>query len=635
MIPAASVPGLGKHQTKGKSVRALIIVATASGVLALLALAMDHWATLGVSLEATRWLGLAYVALIHLLPAVIYLLVFKQIRTFGLRLGIALIPTICWWMSEVMMRMRWHSLAESFWLLFSPLFLVQLAIVLFFVGLAHLVISLASGNRPRALPAIGFVVVVILCVAAAPAYLFPFLNGYQRTFGADLLPAPRNQPGRLASSTVATNKTSLPNLVFILSDDHRYDFSGFAGHAFVETPNLDQLAQQGVVFNRAYVSTALCSPSRASFLTGVSPYQHGVWNNFTPWSEQNRTFFEYLKAVGYSTAFIGKWHMPGNELPEIAGLDHFISFTNLGGQGTYEWNPMIVNGEEVASRTRYIATELSDYAIEWMERQRAPFVLYLSHKSVHAGFTPDTPDVNRYAHEDAGVPEGSHLWSTHTRNQYVHLTRTPVDASIRRYGEAIHSMDREIGRLLDRIDELGLADGTLVIYTSDNGYLWGEHELTDKRWAYEESIRVPFVMRVPGATGGRVVDRIVANTDVAATLLDAAGIAVPEYMDGDSLLRLIAAEDAAWRDAFLYSYFFEPPYPTPTSFALVTERFKLIETDWLGFELYDLQADPREQANLAEDAAFAGVLAQLSSRLDAARTRMTANGRVRQAAHAP
>lgn len=315
--------------------------------------------------------------------------------------------------------------------------------------------------------------------------------------------------------------------------------------------------------------------------------------------------------------------MPGNTLPTIAGLDHFISFTNLGGQGTYEWNPMIVNGQEVPSRSRYIATELTDYAIEWIEQQNGPFALYLSHKSVHASFTPDEPDLNAYADEDAAVPQGAHAWSTHTKNQYVHLTLTPVDESIRRYGAAIRSMDREIGRVLGRLDALGLADNTLVIYTSDNGYLWGEHELTDKRWAYEESIRVPMLMRGPDIPEAQVVEKIVANTDIAATFLDAAGVAIPSYMEGDSLLRLAKTEVADWRDEFLYSYFFEPPYPTPTSFALVTEQFKLIETEWRGRELYDLRADPTEQIDLAQDAEFAEVLADLASRLDAARARMS------------
>lgn len=575
-------------------VKPLAVVLAASGLLAILALLLDFWQVLGLPLESTRWLGYVYVSFIHVAPALVYALIYKQITGFKVRLGVSLLVPVCWWVSELVMRIRWHSLAEAIWLVLSPFLLLQLSLILTLVGLTHLILTFINRQPIRLMPTGGYVAFVVMLLAAIPLSLGFYLNGYQTFFQSNLLPIPGYHQGRVDAQVLQTKKSELPNIVFVLSDDHRYDFSGFAGHPFIETPSLDELASEGVLFNRAYVSTALCSPSRASFLTGVSPYQHGVWNNFTPWSEQNRTFFEYLDAVGYNTAFIGKWHMPGGELPDIAGLDHFVSFTNLGGQGTYEWNPMIVNGVEVPSRTRYIATELTNYAIEWMGEQTEPFALYLSHKSVHASFQPDEPDIGRYETKDAGVPDGSHLWSTHTRNQYVHLTSTPLDVSIKRYGEAIHSMDRQIGRLLDELESKGLKDNTLVIYTSDNGYQWGEHELTDKRWAYEESIRVPFIMRLPGTSKhqGIVNDSLVANTDVAATFLDAAGIERPSYMEGESLLRLLQDPAIRWRDAFFYSYFYEPPYPTPTSFTLVTERFKLIETDWQGYELYDLEADP-------------------------------------------
>ncbi len=479
------------------------------------------------------------------------------------------------------------------------------------------------------MPAVAYVGLVIACFLAVPLSISPFLNGYQAVFQEDLLPNPASFPGRLDEGEVikpvadaSDVNASLPNIVFILSDDHRYDFTSYAGHPFVQTPHLDQLASEGVVFNRAYVGTALCSPSRASFLTGVSPYQHGVWNNFTPWSEQNRTFFEYLKPLGYQTAFIGKWHMPGGSLPEITGLDHFISFTNFNGQGAYEWNPMIVNGQEVPSRTRYIATELTNYALEWMEEQSGPFVLYLSHKSVHASFDPDEPDVYKYKNEAVHIPKDAHLWSAHTRNQYVHLTTTALDRSITRYGEAIYSMDREIGRVLEYLRERGREDNTLVIYTSDNGYQWGEHQLTDKRWAYEESIRVPFLMRMPGRHGrGDQNHQIIANVDVAATLLDVAGVEKPDHMEGDSLMKIVSEPSSSWRKSFLYSYFFEPPYPTPTSFALVTQRYKLIETDWQGLELYDLKSDPDEQINLANAPEMAAVVTELNKELEESKRR--------------
>ena len=600
--------------------KAKTIIVSACLVLGALSLMLDYWATTGISLGATGWLGYLYVILIHLMPVLIYPLLYHRVARFHLRLMLCLVPTTCWWVTELIMRMRWHSIAEALWLVISPMALLQLTLILILLGLTHAATTLFHRNKLRLLPSLGFTAVVLAAAASVPASFSIFFTGYQSIFQSNLLPKPSNQPGRLDPDSVISTKQNLPNIVFVLSDDHRYDFTGYAGHPFIETPSIDKLAQQGVVFNRAYVSTSLCSPSRASFLTGVSPYQHGVWNNFTPWSEENRTFFEYLKAAGYSTAFIGKWHMPGNKLPEIAGLDHFISFTHVGGQGVYEWNPMIVNGVETPSRTRYIATELTDYATEWIEDQNSPFVLYLSHKSVHANFQPDNEDIDRYANKDANIPDEAHLWSTHTKNQYVHLTRTPLDQSIRRYGEAIHSLDREIGRLLDYLESKGLQDETIIIYTSDNGYQWGEHELTDKRWAYETSIRIPFVMKLPdGSHAGTRNEKLIANVDVAATFLDAAGLTLPDYMEGMSLLKLLGEPESGWRDSFFYSYFFEPPYPTPTSFALVTDQFKLIDTDWQGYELYDLANDPREMNNLADDPQYATTLADLSARLKRAR----------------
>jgi N-acetylglucosamine-6-sulfatase len=332
------------------------------------------------------------------------------------------------------------------------------------------------------------------------------------------------------------------------------------GHEFVETPSLDRLAAEGVRFTNAFVTTSLCSPSRGSFLTGLYPERHGVFNNFTPWNNENRTFFEYLKRVGYRTGFVGKWHMPGG-LPSLRGVDHFVTFTVMGGQGVYFDCPLVVNGVEEPSRKPYIAEELTDRALEFIRAHREePFVLYLSHKNVHAPFSPDPREQGRYAQEPFEIPDEAHSWVSMTEGQYVHLTLSPLQTVARRYAEAVTSMDREIGRVLDTLDELGLADRTAVLYTSDNGYLFGEHGLIDKRWAYEESIRVPFLFRYPPLqpTRGTEIDRAVLNVDLAPTLLGLAGVEVPQYMQGRSLLPLLRDPKSPWRDAFYYSYPFEP-----------------------------------------------------------------------------
>jgi len=196
----------------------------------------------------------------------------------------------------------------------------------------------------------------------------------------------------------------LPNIIFILVDDQRWDHMGNMGHPFLETPHMDRLASEGIRFNNAFVTTSLCSPSRASFLTGQYAHTHGVQNNFTPWRNENVTFIEGLKEVGYDTAFIGKWHMPGR-LPELRGVDEFVTFTVRGGQGQYFSCPLVVNGKPEPSRKPYITEELTDRALEFMARDRdAPFFVYLSHKAVHHDFLPPPELKGRYDGVDLGLP---------------------------------------------------------------------------------------------------------------------------------------------------------------------------------------------------------------------------------------
>ena len=596
-----------------------IVVCVSLGVLARL---LDHGPNVGLGREALETVGRVYVALLLLAPLVIVPLAYRAGAPLRLRVLLSLIPGFLWWLTEIGVRLRWHSLPESIWLVHSPFNAFHLWVTAAAIVVAEAACRLVARERLRVrapLLALGGLVLGLAAIAPLlPAYLF----GYRALFQSDLLPMPRSHPGALAAGAVATAPPQAPNIVFILSDDHRHDFSGYEGHPFIETPALDRLAEEGVNFARAYVTSSLCSPSRASFLTGTYPHRHGVWNNFTPWSDENRTFLEYLKPAGYRTAFIGKWHMPG-ELPDLRGVDHFVTFTNMGGQGTYEWCPLVVDGKEEPSKVRYIAEELTDRAIEWIERNpEQRFALYLSHKSVHADFTPDSAEAGRYADAEPELPDGAHPWTHLTKAQYTHFNFNPLDDAVRRYGEAITSMDRHIGRLLDRLDALGLAENTLVIYTSDNGYQWGERGLVDKRWPYEDSIRVPFLVRWPAAAhaAGTRVEALIGNIDVAPAVLAAAGIEKPAEMQGESWLPLLADPEATWRDAFLYSYYFEPPYPTPTSHALVTADYKLITYDGLPAELYDLAADPEELRNLANSSEHAQVGAELERGLSVLRS---------------
>jgi N-acetylglucosamine-6-sulfatase len=394
-----------------------------------------------------------------------------------------------------------------------------------------------------------------------------------------------------------------PNIIFILCDEQRWDFMRCAGHPFLETPNMDRLAREGILFSNAFVTTSLCSPSRASFLTGQYAHTHGVRNNFTPWQENNRTFLEMLNDAGYDTAFIGKWHMPGR-LPALRGVDPFITFTIQGGQGRYLNCPLIVNGEERASRKPYITEELTDHAIEFIEREReSPFCLYLAHKAAHHRWIPPAHLADLYHDKEVPFPEGFNPWIPVTRGQiYNGSNHGFVKAIYRDYCRALVAVDEQVGRILGRLDVLGMARNTLVVLAGDNGFFWGEHNrFGTGRWAYEESIRIPFLVRYPGGIRdvGRKADQMILNIDVAPTFLEVAGVSVPDEMEGRSLVPILKSASAPGRKAFVYEYYRDFPYRVPPIRGLRTEKHMYIEYEGRRkAELYDMESDPRQKDNL-------------------------------------
>jgi len=392
-----------------------------------------------------------------------------------------------------------------------------------------------------------------------------------------------------------------PNIVFILSDDHRWDFMGSVGHPFLDTRNMDRLASEGVLFSNAFVTTSLCTPSRASFLTGQYAHTHGVKNNITVWNNEAVTFLEGLKGVGYDTSFIGKWHMPG-KLPKLRGVDQFITFTVQAGQGRYFDCPLIIDGVETPSRKPYITEELTDYALEFMGKERDnPFCLYLSHKAVHHQFLPP-PELNHlYDDVEMKLPEEADTWLGMTRGHMWTGIFGPMQYHVRNYCEALVALDQQIGRVLDKLDEMGIADDTIVVYAGDNGYFWGEHRLVDKRWAYEESMRIPFIVRHPGLVKdpGRKADQMVLNIDLAPSLLAMAGVPIPENTDGESIVPILESADATGRKAWLYEYYKEFPYNTPPLNCVRTETHTYTEYESRrGPELFDIVNDPRQTRNL-------------------------------------
>ena len=418
--------------------------------------------------------------------------------------------------------------------------------------------------------------------------------------------------------TAAAEEKKL-NVIFILSDDHRWDHMSCVGHPFVETPNMDRLAREGVLFENAFVTTSLCSPSRASFLTGNYAHTHGVKNNLTPWNNDNRTFLETFKDAGYATAFIGKWHMPG-ELPEPRGVDEFTTFTVQGGQGRYFNCPLIVNGQPEPSKKEYITEELTDRALDFIERkQNEPFCLYLSHKAIHHQFLPPPDLKTKYSDVELHLPPEMDPWVLQVDGNLLYGILGPVPPHYRNYCEALVALDREIGRLLDGLDKMGLAENTMVVYAGDNGYFWGEHNLVDKRYAYEEAMRIPFIVRDPRniKNPGRKAPQMILNVDLAPTLLEAAGIKAPEPMEGESFLPILQSGEAPGREAWVYEYFPDYPYRVPPHFAVRTDTHKLIEfTTGRPPELYDLAADPKEKHNLYGTPEGEKLLPELKKKLE-------------------
>ena len=445
------------------------------------------------------------------------------------------------------------------------------------------------------------------------------------------------QPAPLLLKKIAGSKPR--NVIFILSDDHRYDFMGFTGKVpGLETPNLDRLANEGAHFQNAFVTTALCSPSRASILTGQYAHTHTVVDNVAPAPASLLFFPQYLQKQGYQTAFFGKWHMGGDNADPRPGFNRWVSFQ---GQGLY-YNPTLnIDGKVVQYKdSSYTTDVLTDLSLQWLQNQKGgkPFFLYLSHKAVHAEFKPARqdrgrynniqiqypfsmsltagPDSKKFTRGKVQVPAGGApevnlkdipAWVKAQRHSwhgvdYMYNDEIKFDDFYQQYLETLLGIDRSVGRVLEYLKQAGLDKETLVIYMGDNGFSFGEHGLIDKRQMYEESMRVPLLARCPALIKpGTKVKELVLNIDIAPSILQLAGLQKPTQMQGSSFLPLLKGEQVAWRDKVFYEYFWENAFPqTPTIFGVRTDQYKFIRSQgvWDINELYDLQKDPLEVNNL-------------------------------------
>jgi arylsulfatase A-like enzyme len=421
-----------------------------------------------------------------------------------------------------------------------------------------------------------------------------------------------------------------PNFLFVYTDDQRWDALGVvqreqgdkARFPWLQTPNMDRLAAEGVRFRNAFVTMPLCAPSRAAFLTGRYNHLNGIANNHTPFPESSVTHASLLQAGGYATAYIGKWHM-GGQRGQRPGFDYSASFI---GQGKYFDCPFEINGTPTPT-TGWVDDVSTDYAIEFMKQHRdRPFNMVVGFKATHASFQPPDRAKDRFANERARPVPNLDVRPIYRAEEDERKVKTVPPAPSDRsninlnYFRCISAADDNLGRLLGALDDLGLADDTVVVFAGDNGFYLGEHRLGDKRSAYEESLRIPLLVRYPRLfPKGRTPDELVLNIDMAPTFLDLAGVTVPPEMQGRSWRRLLTGKAPDWRKAFLAEYFLENNFPgTPTLVAIRTETAKLIKypghEEWT--ELFDLKADPYEMKNLAGDPDHERLLAEMNAELD-------------------
>ncbi len=423
---------------------------------------------------------------------------------------------------------------------------------------------------------------------------------------------------------------SQPNVVVILTDDQRWDALSCAGHPVLKTPNLDRLAAEGARFANVFVTTSLCSPSRASLLSGLYGHRHGVLNNFTEYPDALPSYPKQLRAAGYETAYFGKWHMGETNDAPRSGFDFWMSHRGQGNYFDTEWN---INGQRQLIKGYYTSV-VTDHAVQWLKRPHPkPFLLVMGQKAPHGG--PIQPEP-KYEHVFDGVqitkPANYDAWSNGKPAWLAasfptwHGAGGPLynyfdyDKFVKAYLATLRSVDDSIGRIYEALRETGHLDQTVIVFTSDNGFALGEHGRVDKRTMYEESLRVPLLVRYPPLIPKtKVIEQMVLNLDLAPSLIEICGAKPLRGIDGRSWKPLLEGKTNGWRTSFLYFYNYEEEFPyTPNVRGVRTDRWKYIyyphgdgRPDRYTAELYDLAADPLELTNRIAEPALANVIKDL------------------------
>lgn len=482
-----------------------------------------------------------------------------------------------------------------------------------------------------------------------------------------------------------------PNIIFIMSDDHAYQaISAYQDH-LIQTPHIDRLATEGMLFTNACVTNSICAPARAAILTGKHNHINGKIDNHMPFDPSNVTFPVLFQAAGYQTAMFGKLHFGNNP----AGVDQFMI---LPGQGNYI-NPTFITPDGEVTLEGYVTDLITDLALNWLQQERnpeQPFMMAYLHKAPHRPWWPrpdkfaefadkeyplpptlfdnyrnrgtaaKTAEMNllyhmRYAHDSKIYPEtleamgevtpevpdtewgfyGPYNRANAEQKALYAPTLEKINADFREnwpqmndeekmiwkyqrylqdYLACISSVDDNVGRLLDYLDESGLAENTIVVYTSDQGFYLGEHGWFDKRFIYNESFKTPLLIRWPGVIeAGTRRDEMAQNIDFAPTFLEAAGLPVPEDMQGESLMPLLAGDASDWtRDAVYYHYYEYPSvHMVKRHYGIVTQEFKLAHFyyDVDEWELYDRIHDPLEITNVYDNPAYRDIVRDLKQQL--------------------